>query len=439
MKVLILSHTSELLGGAEMSMLDVVSEWVKNHKVEPEFIIRKPVLSLGTELNRRGWKYHALDYTFWSDSKPPIKPDDIYYQALHNSDTVLEIEDIIKKSKPDFVLTNSVVSPWAAVAAYYTNTPHVWFVREFGDLDHGRKYLIGREKTYQDVDSMSDLVAGCSQTLAEYLKKYINPEKVTAIYTPFSKDEVLKQSKANVESPYKYEDSLKLVLTGNLATSKGQLEVVKAVGECNKKGANVELCLVGRANDTEYADLIKKQAKLDGNADKIHLVGFQDNPLALVSKADVGLMMSTMEAFGRVTFEYLLLNKPVIGRNSGATPEMVHNRENGLLFNNESEIAEKILQYYNNKEMLEKHAKNSGIVADKILNSEFSAEATYTRIEKVVKKKKANPILNISHEWLQHTRYAEDNIDYTHTMSFSKIIYFRGRRKLKHLYKKVFK
>lgn len=151
-KILVLSHISELLGGAERSMVDVFDYWAARYNIEPEFIVREPVKSLGPALDKRGWKYHALNYTFWSDGRPPVHPQQILHNAAQNARAVQAIEEIIAKSKPDVVMTNSIVCPWAALAAQNARVPHVWFAREYGDLDHGRVFEIGREKTWQDID-----------------------------------------------------------------------------------------------------------------------------------------------------------------------------------------------------------------------------------------------------------------------------------------------
>src|SRR5680860_180215 len=184
-KILVLSHISDLKGGAEMSMLDTFDYWSEHYNIEPEFIMRQPARALADALNDRGWKYYALNYTFWSDAVPPVKSYDIFRSALNNSKAIFDIEEIIKTSKPDLVMTNSIVAPWAAVAASFQKVPHAWFVREYGDLDHGRVFEIGRESTFEDVSTLSDLVITNSITLANHVKQYVDDKKVTTLYTPF--------------------------------------------------------------------------------------------------------------------------------------------------------------------------------------------------------------------------------------------------------------
>lgn len=384
-KILVLSHISELVGGAEKSLLDLFDIWTEKYDVEPEFILRTPIGTLGQELKDRGWKYSAVDYTFWSESNPPQTKGDIKNKSLKNTKAVVEIEQIIKKAKPDLVLTNSVVCPWAALAAYYQNVPHVWFVREYGDLDHGRVFDIGRKKTWEDVDSLSSLVITNSQALARHVKKYIDPEKVTTLYHPFNLEEINSRTKEKVKNPYKNKQSLKLILTaGSLTVSKGVKEAVEATGRLNMKGYKTEICLVGRQDNRPYLKEIDEIINKYELKDKIHFVGWQKNPLAYVAKADVGIMSSRCEAFGRVTFEYLAIGKPTLGTNSGGTPEMVREGRNGYLFKwgDVGSLVKGLEHYAKDKKLLKMHGKNAKETAKQLVNSEFNAENLFARVEK---------------------------------------------------------
>ncbi len=397
LNVLVLSHTGRLLGGAEMSMLDVFDALAKKYDVKPEFILREPVMGLAGAIRRRGWKYHALGYTFWSDGNPPTKPEDIYRNARQNSGAVKSIEQIIKKTKPDIVMTNSIVCPWAAIAARNQYKPHVWFVREYGDLDHGRIFELGREKTMSDVDSMSNLVVTISKSLESHLIKYMPGKKVTVLYNPFKIDDIIKKSKSPAPNPFKRKSSLKLVIAGNLAPSKGQLEAVKAVGRLVKNGHDVELCAVGKEGEPDFnnqMDAVIKENKLEN---RIHLVGFQDNLLAYVKFADLGIMASRKEGFGRVTFEYLVLGKPVVGANSGATPEMVDDGKNGYLFNNGDvgSLARAIEHYTKDKSLIAKHSDASKRKAAELMSGSNNIDALYKRLAMVKNEKPKSSTKNL--------------------------------------------
>jgi glycosyltransferase involved in cell wall biosynthesis len=411
MKILVLSHISEYVGGAEKSLLDVFELWNKSHDIQPEFILKIPVGTMGKTLRDRKWKYYQLDYTFWSEATPPDTKEATAKAAEKNTRAVVDIERIIKKTKPDVVVTNSVVSPWAAIAAYKQKIPHVWFVREYGDLDHGRIYEIGRKKTLEDVGNLSELVIANSDALKKHLEKYIDKNKLTVIYNPFDIDKLNNLAKEKTKNPFKDANSLKLVATGSLTPSKGQLDIVKAAAALNKKGIDTELCLIGSNGPKEYEDEIRKVTKDNGLRDKVHLVGHQKNPLAYVAKADVGVMASRMEAFGRVTFEYMAIGKPVVGTNSGGTPEMITSGENGFLYKNGNvqELAGKLEKYANDRNLLKKHGTNSAKKAKVMMEGEYNAKKAFKKVQAVLGNKKSDKKINYIKNMPDYERIANES------------------------------
>ena len=64
----------------------------------------------------------------------------------------------------------------------------------------------------------------------------------------------------------------------------------------------------------------------------------------MFNHADIILVCSRNEAFGRIILEAMLLRKPVIATNSGGTPELIKDGFNGLLYEvgNYHQLAEKI-------------------------------------------------------------------------------------------------
>lgn len=368
-------------------MIDVFDYWAKKYMVEPVFILREPIKSLAKAITDRGWQYHALDYTFWSDGNPPTNEVDILHNLQRNKRAVEAIEKLIGELSPDVVMTNSVVCPWAALAANNQGVPHVWFVREYGDLDHGRTYEIGREKTYEDVDSLSCLVVANSQTLATHLQKYITPEKVVTLYNPFNIKSIQAMAHTSVRSPFRHKKSCKFVITGNLAPSKGQHEAIQAVAELHQKeGADVELCIIGKSGDANYQKKLDTLVTLSGLSGRVHFVGYQENPLAFVTLADVCIMASRREAFGRVTFEYLAAGKPIVGANSGATPEMIHEGINGYLYKSGSSksLAKALAHYQDDPSLIKQHGERSYALAQEMMQGDKNIDTLYTHVSKAL-------------------------------------------------------
>ncbi|MEX2014757.1 MAG: glycosyltransferase family 4 protein [Candidatus Saccharimonadales bacterium] len=437
MKVLVLSHSSEL-AGAERSMLDLFDHWAKKGLVEPHFIIRRPIKNLAPELRKRGWGYTAIHYTNWSQRNPSKQAESVHRNALFNTQAVFNIEELIKELQPDVVMTNTIVAPWAALAAHFQKVPHIWFVREYGDTDHQHVFELGRENTYQDVDSLSGLVVTNSKSLAQYLRQYIDKNKITPLYTPFNLDYLRQKSLQPAKNPYKRKGSLKLVITGKITPSKGQSEATEAVGRLNKMGHDTELCIIGTPKEPGDDEPLKNIIETHSLGDKVHLIGEQSNPLAILRFADVGIMASQQEAFGRVTFEYMVVGLPVVGSNSGATPEMIEDGKNGYLYNNGSvdSLVDQLIKYASDRSLVNVHGEAAQKKAELMMKGQHNADALMDTVIAMAKDKDKHlsQPLNFSHRWLEYPDIAKQYIEDTGSVSLGRLTYQRLRHRAKLAY-----
>jgi glycosyltransferase involved in cell wall biosynthesis len=384
LKVLILSHSSDL-GGAEQSMLGLFDELRKTTEIEPEFIIRKPLLGLAMELKNRGLSYHALYYTNWAQRNPTYDPNEIYWYAKQNTKAVADIEKIIRKIRPGVVITNTIVAPWAAIAARNQTIPHVWFIREFGDVDSGFEFRLGHHKTFEIVGKLSDLVVANSEALAKFAAKFINPSKITIVYPTLEIKKIKQLSADKVTNPYNDQKSLKLVITGRIAPSKGQHIAAEAVGILKRHGVRCELCIVGSPSSQGDDNLLRATIQKYDISDQVHLIGQQSNPYAYMALADIGIMASENEAFGRVSLEYMALGKPVVGSNSGATPELIKSNANGSLFNtgDASDLANQLLKYSKDSSLINKHGGASSKMAVSIAEGKYMPKTFYEKLQHI--------------------------------------------------------
>lgn len=438
-KILILSHSSEL-GGAERSMIDLFDYWTKGKLVEPHIIVRTPLKNMIPELKKRGWKYYPIHYTNWSQRKPSKRAEDVFRNARENARAIAEIEKVVEKVKPDVVMTNTIVSPWAALVAHFKQLPHVWFVREYGDIDHQHVFEIGREKMYQDIDTLSDLVVTNSKTLATHVAEIVASRKVSALYTPFDLEKLDRKASESAKNPFKYEDSLKTIITGRIAPSKGQDEAARAIGELNKSGISAELAIIGEPADPQDSKDLEYVIKEYGIEDRVHILGHQGNPLPIVKHADVGIMASQQEAFGRVTFEYMACGRPVVGASSGATPELVEVGKNGYLYKrgNVDSLTNQLKKYANDRQLVEKHGAQARLHAEEMMQGECSAEELYNKIKKLQKQPAQKPQpLHFSRKWLDYPLIAQKYIDESQVLSFKRLFVIKVRAAAKFLYFKL--
>nr|WP_283774013.1 glycosyltransferase family 4 protein [Aquiflexum sp. TKW24L] len=102
----------------------------------------------------------------------------------------------------------------------------------------------------------------------------------------------------------------------------------------------------------------------------------------LVNACDIGVLLSPNgEGLSNAILEYMALGKPVIANDAGGTKEIVENKINGYLLNNESEeeIAILINDLLNDPRKMEIMGKNSR----ERIYKDFSLERMGTAFEKI--------------------------------------------------------
>jgi glycosyltransferase involved in cell wall biosynthesis len=130
---------------------------------------------------------------------------------------------------------------------------------------------------------------------------------------------------------------------GRFTAWKGQHVALDAIARV----PNAHLVLVGDAlfGETGYAESLRARAKTLGITERVHFAGFQHDVASWMNVMDVVVHASTQpEPFGLVIIEAMAAGKPVIASNGGAVPEILRNRENGLIVepNDASELAQAI-------------------------------------------------------------------------------------------------
>jgi glycosyltransferase involved in cell wall biosynthesis len=244
--------------------------------------------------------------------------------AYNLVEAVPRLADLARQVRAEVVVTNTIAIPSGALAALRVRLPHVWYVHEFGDLDHGLRFHWGRRTSVALVNRTSAAVVVNSEALRAHFGRWIPARKLHLV--PYA-----------VDVPDRPRDwpaasrPCRMVLVGGKSPGKGQTDAIEALARLRSRGHDARLELVG-GGDPAYVATLEELAVRCGVRDQVDFVGFQADPLARFRDAHVALMCSRSEAFGRVTIEALKMGRPVIGTATGATPELVRPGENGFLY-----------------------------------------------------------------------------------------------------------
>ena len=181
--------------------------------------------------------------------------------------------------------------------------------------------------------------------------------------------------------------------------SKGQEDAILAIKELIQRKRNVELIVIGYSVPwylSKLRDLVKDES-LEGY---VRFIDFKENIYPLINQADIVLVCSKNEAFGRVILEAMLLKKVLIGTKSGGILELIEEEFNGLLYEpgDYKQLAIKIEYLLDHREKI----REFGEKGYKFAKGNFTREKCVGEIYELLQsiKNMPNPsCTNKSHGW----------------------------------------
>lgn len=192
------------------------------------------------------------------------------------------------------------------------------------------------------------------------------------------------------EKSAKKKDVISVLYVGRFERRKGIDVLLVAAEELLKKYKNVQLNLVGNPditdeNNKKYFKEYEKQFGKEKWFKQIKLHGYvTDEELGqLYEECDIFVAPSRYESFGIIFIEAMAHGKPVVGTNVGGIPEIIHDGENGFLFENEN--AADLYAQLNKLVNDEKLRKIMGNKSLQIIKDNFSAESMGQKFESFIR------------------------------------------------------
>jgi glycosyltransferase involved in cell wall biosynthesis len=327
MKVCFISHSSSR-GGAELSLLELIDalseRGIHCACVLPDY---GPLNKL---LAERRVEMLVVPFKQWVHTRRSRIGRVRRMLPLRHALATCRMVSAIRRLGCDVVYTNTIAVGVGALAARIAGRPHVWHLREFGYDDHRLCYDVGACVSRRLIGMLSSACIANSQAVAQEYRPHLPNTELTVIYN--SVEVSPPDGKIPADAPWRKTGALRCLLLGKFLRGKGQEDAVRAMMHLQRMNTPTELLLLGGSADTHYQRHIERLVEQSQMTDRIHFLGHSDNPLPLVNTADVVLMCSQREAFGRVTVEGMKLGKVVIGTRSGGTPELVQEGKTGFLY-----------------------------------------------------------------------------------------------------------
>ncbi len=381
---LFVSHSAEI-AGAELAMVEHITTQRANN------IFSHVVLPTHGDIEHllveKGISYNILPFNFWAH---PVNYQSSKLQQASinkvNMEAATKICILAKELHVQLIANNTIVCPWGLPAAKALKLPLIWFIHEFGDLDHHLSFPNNIDDVRKFIVNESDLVICCSDAVRSVYEHIAPNEHSYTFYSMLDVENIIQRAKANATNIFSRTANVKLCIVGHVQPSKGQDIAIKSVAELKKRGAKAELVIVG-AIEPDYYKYIKKLITSLNVRKNIRLIGKQNNPYPFIRQADIALSCSNNEAFGRNTAEAMIIGCPVIGTSSGGTLELVKDNVTGLLFTpgNAIELANAIDKLSNNK-LASQLAKNA---QQHIINLLDPSQSTH-KLNNLIKQLKYN-------------------------------------------------
>ncbi|MGA7411351.1 MAG: glycosyltransferase family 4 protein, partial [Bryobacteraceae bacterium] len=364
MTVCFVSHSSSD-GGAERVLLETI-ESLHDEGIECRVLLPSSG-HFSRELMRLGIPFSVISFPLWM-SRNNLSFALRLKTALNLSKDTAQVAWRISKWKCDVVYSNTVTVCIGAFAAKLLRLPHVWHLHEFGFEDQGLSFLFGKRWSLKVINRMSSACVCVSNALATAYGESIDASKISVIY-PSLRCLPSEYSGNGPAAPIvSRTERFRCVIVGALIEGKGQEDAVLAVSVLKKAGVDAELIVIGEG-EPGYRRHLQTLAEKNQVAGSVVFTGSVPNAFPSMCSADVVLVCSRSEAFGRVTIEAMYSGKPLIGARSGATAELIDGGVNGLLYKtgDPEDLAAQIKYLYENPGI----AKALGTSAKKWVEQRF--------------------------------------------------------------------
>ncbi len=325
-KIVFVDHTA-VMGGAELSLLDLAAAYAETSKVL--------LYEDGTLRERLEQKRVSVEIDKASTAMLNLKASG-GLSSLSYIPELWRIAGNVSRvaSGYDLIVANSQKSFITAALATLRNSPPViWHLRDILTAKHFSK--INRLVAIFFANRFASRVIVNSQATAKaFVAAGGRKELCHVVYNGFQSqkfDVVTPEQTAQIRSQLGIGDAPLVGLFSRLSYWKGQHILLEAV----KKLSKVHVILVGEAlfGEQEYVSELKELSTAPELEGRIHWLGFRDDIPTLMKTCDLVAHTSTEpEPFGRVIIEGQLAQKPVVASAAGGALELIEDGVNGYLF-----------------------------------------------------------------------------------------------------------
>jgi len=310
----------------------------------------------------------------------------LFKKIKNNIYKVLSLYRTLKSFRPDIALSISGTNITLVLAKYIydrklnvilsEHTMASLFTKETKNIFI--RYLT--DKLISLVYPLADLIITPSKAVFDDLESVykISTAKILVIPNPLDIEYILSCAKENTNFLFPDDNSFRIGFIGGLSREKNIQCLIKASAILKTKGVEIHLFLIGEGDEKKNLEELSKQISVE---DRVHFLGFLENPYPILRNFDVLVVTSFFETFSYVMLEAMACGVPVISTKWKGCEDIYRDMENCLLvpINDEEKLALAIERVMSQRELKEKLVRNGFDLVEK-----FKAESVIKKYNKAI-------------------------------------------------------
>lgn len=338
MRVLHISSSSSLTGGAERCLLELIRFEI-NQGICP--YVALPGIGTFADIltsmkvpffvvKNEPWRHNPTQCLVYANIAFIVK-------CCINFVGELRIARIIRDNNINLIHINTSATSLGHIAAKLMRTPLVWHIREFNN--DALSWTFYNDRYSRKCILKSNAVIAVSKAVS---LEYSQDQPLSIIYDSIDLPQSVR-TRDLFSGPI-----IQICLIANKFPDKGQIEAIQALHFLPKRDLNkIHLKLVGADMDRSYCEKIQHQIEEFGLSRYVEMLPFSESPFDILQSSDIALNCSKSESFGRTTVEAMAAGCLVIGKDNTCTHELLCNG-NGLLYHDEHDLSHQIEWAINN-------------------------------------------------------------------------------------------
>ena len=139
-----------------------------------------------------------------------------------------------------------------------------------------------------------------------------------------------------------------MIYVGRLTYQKDPQRLMRLSAMLKARKPDIKIAVVGAGELEEETKALCKELGLENN---VHFLGFQSNPIKMVSDSKCMILTSRWEGTPMCALEAMALGTPVVSTPTDGMKDIIANGENGFLSDSDEELADAVMQILTRPEL----------------------------------------------------------------------------------------